>query len=152
MKRHKSLIALSHDHHHGLMLAQLIKKNAPAYKGLPTDLKGKVKYTLEAWEKELKLHFHNEENILFPFIKEADSEIDKLIIEIVAEHIEIKALVDKLEKTDNEEEILNELGYKLEAHIRKEERQLFPLVESIFAMKLDDLVGKIISIKESCDT
>ena len=46
MKRHKALIPLSHDHHLLLLLAQLIKKNAPDYKGLPKDLKEKLSIQL----------------------------------------------------------------------------------------------------------
>lgn len=67
MKRHKCLVALSHDHHHGLMLAQLIKKGAPEYKDLPKDLYSKIKYTKNSWENELKLHFENEEKNTIPF-------------------------------------------------------------------------------------
>ena len=152
MKRHKSLIALSHDHHHGLLLAQLIKKGAPNYNGMPTDLLGKINYTKESWENELKLHFANEENILFPFVKNRDPEIDRLLIEIVAEHIKIKSLVEKLDNLNNIEETLNKLGIMLETHIRKEERQLFPLIESVFKIDLDELEGKIISVKGSTKT
>ena len=61
MKRHKALIPLSHDHHHGLLLPQLIKKNAPDYKGLPKDLEGKINYTLETYNSSLKNHFDDEE-------------------------------------------------------------------------------------------
>ncbi|MCB9249641.1 MAG: hemerythrin domain-containing protein [Ignavibacteriales bacterium] len=96
MKRHKSIIALSHDHHHGLMLAQLIKKNAPEYKGLPSDLIGKVNHVKDSWEKELKLHFENEENILFPFVKGKDEELDTLIEDILEEHRLIESLVKKI--------------------------------------------------------
>lgn len=53
MKRHKALIPLSHDHHHGLLLAQLVKKNVPDYKGLHKNLEGKIKYILSAIEKKL---------------------------------------------------------------------------------------------------
>lgn len=150
MKRHKSLIALSHDHHHGLRLAQLIKKGAPEYKDLPIDLNGKIKYTIESWDNELRLHFANEENILFPFVKNREPKIDQLLNEIISEHIEIKYLVEELAESSKKEDVLNRLGFKLEAHIRKEERELFPLIESVFKMELDKLEGEIISIKDSC--
>lgn len=151
MKRHQSLIALSHDHHQGLMLAQLIKKGAPEYKGLPSDLAGKVAYTKESWEKELKLHFENEENILFPFLKGKEESIDRLIDEILAEHIQINKLIMSLDKKNNHEEILDELGNLIEQHIRKEERQLFQKIQSIFGSELNGLNDKIISVKKSCN-
>ena len=152
MKRHPSLIALSHDHHHGLMLAQLIKKGAPEYKGLPTDIIGKVKYAKEAWEKELKLHFKNEEEILFPFVKNKDVDLDKLIEGILKEHKQIKSLVKNLDTSENKEEVLNDLGTLLEKHIRKEERQVFKMIQLLFEDELNELEGKIISVKDSCST
>ena len=151
MKRNKSLIALSHDHHHGLILAQLIKKGAPEYKGLPTDLIGKVNHVKESWQKELKLHFENEENILFPFVKGKNDEIDRLIEEILEEHKIIKSLVDKLDIDADVESTLDQLGNALEQHIRKEERILFVKIQTVLGIELDKLEGKIIAVKDSCN-
>ncbi len=150
MKRHKSIIALSHDHHHGLMLAQLIKKDAPEYKGLPTDLIGKVNHVKESWENELKLHFENEENILFPFAKGKDKEIDNLIDEILDEHKLIETLVKSLDTTTDIESTLDQLGKALESHIRKEERELFQKIQLSFGEELNKLEGKIIAVKDDC--
>jgi hypothetical protein len=36
MKRHEALIPLSRDHHGTLILARLLRSDAPPYKGLPT--------------------------------------------------------------------------------------------------------------------
>lgn len=150
MKRHKSIIALSHDHHHGLMLAQLIKKDAPEYKGLPTDLIGKVNHVKESWENELKLHFENEENILFPFAKGKDKEIDNLIDEILDEHKQIETLVKSLDTKTDIESTLDQLGKALESHIRKEERELFQKIQLSFGEELNKLEGKIIAVKDDC--
>lgn len=150
MKRHKSLIPLSHDHHHGLMMAQLIKKGAPEYKGLPVDLAGKIKFVKHSWETELKLHFENEEKILFPFVKGKNEEIDKLIDEILDEHIKIKNLILELDSTNNYETVLNNLGLLLEQHIRKEERKLFTMIQTHFNDDLTELEGKILAVKNSC--
>ena len=38
MKRHPSLAPYSSDHHRILVVAQLLKKSSPAYRGLPTDV------------------------------------------------------------------------------------------------------------------
>jgi iron-sulfur cluster repair protein YtfE (RIC family) len=150
MKRHKSIIALSHDHHHGLMLAQLIKKDAPEYKGLPTDLIGKVSHVKESWEKELKLHFDNEENILFPFVKGKNEEIDVLIDEILEEHNLIESLIKKLDSHSDVESTLDQLGKTLESHIRKEERELFQKIQILLGEELNKLEGKIIAVKDNC--
>lgn len=151
MKRHNSLINLSHDHHHGLLLAQLIKKNAPVYKDLPNNTEGKVKHVINSWENELKFHFENEEKILFPAIVGKNKEIDDLVEEILSEHKLIKNLVLGLEKADNTVSLLNELGLMLENHIRKEERQLFQLIQTHFPKELDNLDGKIPPAKNSCN-
>lgn len=152
MKRDKSLIPLSQDHHNGLMLAQLIKKDAPVYKGLPTDSTGKVKYAIEKWKSELIPHFNNEEKILFPFVRGRDKEIDKLIDEILREHKILNELFELLESESSVENTLNEIGILLENHIRKEERELFQLIQKVFGDKLKKLEGKIFQVKQMCKT
>jgi len=145
MKRHKSLYSLSHDHHHGLILAQLIKKNAPKYKNLPNTIDGKVEYTVNFYNVELKKHFRQEEEILFPAVKGKDKKISSLIDEIISEHRKIETLVDSLKEKENQTEILDELGYLLESHIRKEERNLFSEIEKLLS---DDELMKISKVME----
>jgi hemerythrin superfamily protein len=133
MKRHKALIPLSHDHHHGLLLAQLIKKNAPDYKGLPKDLQGKINYTLEIYNSSLINHFDDEEKILFPFVVGKDGKLDYLIDEIIGEHRLLENLITELPTSKNQTILLDEIGRILESHIRKEERVLFPKVKKILS-------------------
>ena len=54
MKRHEALAPLSRDHHEALILSQLLKKDSPAYKGLPVTVEGKVNYAVGFFEKNLK--------------------------------------------------------------------------------------------------
>lgn len=150
MKRHNSLIPLSQDHHHGLMLAQLIKRGAPEYKGLPSDIEGKVKYAKESWENELRTHFSNEENILFPSVKGKNIEINELIDDLLTEHREIEKKITELEVNNESEEKLHDLGEKLENHIRKEERILFQQLQLSCYNELEQLTGKILPAKNDC--
>lgn len=129
MKRHKSLIFISHDHYHGLQLAQLIKKNAPAYKNLPNDLEGKKSYTLNFYENDLLHHFYLEENIILPAVKGRNKEIDKLFDEMILEHKNIIKLIEALKKNIDVENNLNEIGILLQNHIRKEEQILFEKIQ-----------------------
>jgi iron-sulfur cluster repair protein YtfE (RIC family) len=129
IKRHKALQPLSRDHHQGLILAQLIKRNAPEYKGLPTSIEGKKEHTISFFENELKKHFMDEENILFAYSANKNDELDTLIEEILIEHREINHLVDKILSSSQPENLLDELGHKLESHIRKEEREVFVKIE-----------------------
>jgi iron-sulfur cluster repair protein YtfE (RIC family) len=148
MKRHKSLIALSQDHHRGLLLSMLIKRDAPDYNGFPNDTDGKIEYTINAWESELKQHFRNEEEILFPFVSGRDESLDIMINEILIEHKEIENRVKQLKNAKEPEEILYDLGDLLEHHIRREERELFELIQHVFSDdELKILVNKIEPVK-----
>lgn len=129
MKRHKSLIFISHDHYHGLQLAQLIKKNAPKSKNLPNDIEGKKNYTLSFYENDLLHHFYLEENIILPAVKGRDKEIDKLFEEIIIEHKNIENAIESLKENINVEDKLDEIGILLQNHIRKEEQILFEKIQ-----------------------
>ncbi|GMR25627.1 MAG: hypothetical protein BMS9Abin39_0938 [Ignavibacteria bacterium] len=131
MERHRALHSLSHDHHHGLILAQLIKKGSPHYKNLPDTTDGKKDYSIRFYNDELIKHFEDEEKILFPFVNGKSVEIDNLIEEIITEHKKIKQLVNQLDSDEDAENTLDELGSLLESHIRKEERNLFMKIQAI---------------------
>jgi iron-sulfur cluster repair protein YtfE (RIC family) len=144
MQRHNCIIKLSRDHHQGLILAQLIKKNAPSYSNLPNTPEGKIEYTLNAYKTDLLPHFQKEEEILFPFINGKNKKIDQLINNLLGEHKKISGLVNKLgNESNNKKEILDELGNLLTIHIRKEERELFAIVQDILSeeelIKLENL-------------
>jgi len=131
IKRDKALHILSHDHHHGLILAQLIKKGSPQYKNLPNTTEGKKDYSIKFYYDELIKHFTDEEKILFPVVNGKDDGIDELIEEIKTEHKNIKQLINWLESDEDVENTLDQLGNMLESHIRKEERVLFMKIQEI---------------------
>ncbi len=131
IKRHKALHILSHDHHHKLILAQLIKKGNPQYKNLPDTTEGKKDYSIRFYKDELIKHFEDEEKILFPVVNGKDDEINNLVEEIIIEHKKIKQLINRLESDEDVENTLDELGRILESHIRKEERNLFIRIQAI---------------------
>jgi iron-sulfur cluster repair protein YtfE (RIC family) len=128
MKRHESLAPLSREHHEALILAQILKKNAPAYKGLPQTLPGKVKYALVFFNNHLKKHFQQEEQMLNK-VKHCDTRIAEITREIIAEHEQLTLLFNNLHDELNVEATMDTLGHALDAHIRKEERVLFPLIQ-----------------------
>jgi iron-sulfur cluster repair protein YtfE (RIC family) len=135
MKRHESLVPLSREHHGALILAQLIKRNAPLYKGLPETIADKKIYALNYFKAELKSHFKKEEAMLKK-IKAAEPALVKLADEIVAEHQILSNLFLSLKNAFDPQAILNEIGNELDAHIRKEERVLFPLIQKLCPEKL----------------
>ena len=117
MKRHESLAPLSREHHGALILAQLIKRNAPVYKNLPTTIVDKVEYSIHFFNNELKGHFKKEELLLHE-VKEIHPSIATIADEILAEHILLKGLFRSLKDAYDPEAVLNELGNELDARHR----------------------------------
>jgi hemerythrin-like domain-containing protein len=128
MKRHEAIAPLSRDHHGTLILAQLLKKNAPVYKGLPDQPGDKVRYALVQFESHIQQHFQLEETMLEK-VKHSHPAIATLADEIKKEHHELAALFQSLATANDLEMMMNELAVKLEDHIRKEERVLFPMLQ-----------------------
>lgn len=128
MKRIEALAPLSREHHDSLILAQLLKKGAPAYKDMPADEEGKISYARQQFEREIKTHFEKEE-LMLDKVKDCNEAISRLADEIRNEHKELAALFLSLDSEMNRVERMDELGRVLEDHIRKEERVLFPLLQ-----------------------
>ena len=128
MKRHEAIAPLSRDHHGSLILAQLLKKNAPAYPGLPDTTADKAKYAQELFKNSIKKHFKQEEAML-DLAKDSDNEINTLAVEIKTEHRQLTALFKSLDTVTDLKSTMDTLAIALEKHIRKEERILFPLLQ-----------------------
>ncbi len=128
MKRHEALAPLSRDHHATLILAQLMKENAPLYNGLPDNVKDKARYATEQFETHIRQHFQLEETILGK-VKHIHPSIKILAEVIEAEHRVLTHLFKSLADTNDPVITMNELAVKLTDHIRKEERVLFPLLQ-----------------------
>jgi hemoglobin len=141
MKRHASLQPLSREHHEALLLAQLLKKDAPVYKGLPVNTKEKIAYACDLFERNIARHFIEEEEIirLSDNLDEALSEINR---EILNEHLELKNLFALL-AFDTEPALLDLLAGKLESHIRKEERVWYPMLQQFCDEKLLAKIGAL---------
>ena len=145
MKRNPALYTLSHDHHQGLILAQQLKKGAPQYKGMPSTLEDKKEYTLSFYKTELVKHFRDEEEILFPAVKNKNDELDRKIAEIISEHRKMESLIKNLEEIDQLQNLLDELGWLLEKHIRKEERDVFMEIENVLTEEELQVISEEIS-------
>lgn len=144
MKRHPALIPISREHHDSLILARLLQKDAPPYKGLPLDVEGKAVYALDFYKNKLISHFIAEEKIL-PLVKGLNLEIDVLISEILEEHNRFRSSFNAINKQNNMADHLDKLGKDLELHIRKEERQLFPLIQENCSEQVLNTIERILS-------
>ena len=139
MKRHPALIPLSREHHGALILARLLQKDAPVYKGLPTDIQGKAEYAFKFYQEELVKHFEDEERVL-KLVTGVESNLDLMIETIYSEHQELHKLFQSIDNHPDLISHLDQIGKTLETHVRKEERELFPLMQETCN---DDLMIKV---------
>jgi hypothetical protein len=130
MKRHEALQPLSRDHHETLILAQLLKKGAPKYRGLPEDREGKIIYARSLFNEKILAHFESEESIINKLIDLKSDTLNDLGEIVKTDHKELRQMFANLHQ-DSTEEDLDVLGKKLEAHVRMEERIYFPKVEEL---------------------
>ena len=132
-RRHDGLIPLTHDHHHALAQTRRLKNAA---KGDGHDLLGQSRAFLDFFHDETLNHFREEEEIVFPLAVE-DGRARELLARALMEHLQIHALVSRLEveigKSRVAAESASELATALEAHIRFEEGKVFPLLEEVVA-------------------
>jgi hemerythrin-like domain-containing protein len=132
MKRHRTLVPLSHDHHHALVEARRLRRAAED-PGSSTTASAFLRF----FASETVGHFRAEEELLFPTVVDFP-EAREPIVQALLEHQRIRAraalLRDRLDGQRALAETMRELGELLEAHVRHEERRLFPLIENL----LDD--------------
>lgn len=129
--RHRSLILLSHDHHHGLALALRCRKQALGQlKPLGVEgLRQRASEFREFFSQNLVNHFRAEEEVLFPQLGSRVPESEEIIDLLVREHDQIRSALPNLEAETGLSKLIFDLGDLLERHIRREERQLFSLFE-----------------------
>lgn len=136
MKRHRSLVALSHDHHHALVEARRLRR-AAASDEEPSAAAAAFRRFFAAATVP---HFREEEETLFPLLVDAE-EARPLLVEALLDHQRLHALAAALDRAGDVRRSMLELGERLEAHVRLEERELFPLIERLAPAELDGLVG-----------
>ncbi len=129
----KNLFSIAHDHFHGLMLAQMIKRGSTTSDVMPVTLEGKAKYTVRFFEQELENHFYLEEHVLQPEVKGISPEIDAIFAKLVKEHNNIRKLAKDLKIEEDLEDKLDLFGRMLEEHITTEEKILFPKIQEVLS-------------------
>lgn len=121
MQRSQPLIPLSHDHHHGLVVSRRIGEGLK--RGIePARMAAYLRYF---WDSDLKRHFVEEEDIIFPLLA-AD---DTMVLRAKEEHIQLRDYIAALRSNAQDLDKLASFAKGLEAHIRFEERELFPHIE-----------------------
>lgn len=123
MKRCDGLAPLSREHHAALVLAKTL---TAAHSGRGAD-DGLLAAVLLRFDRELEPHFRVEEQALLPLLKAA-GEIE-LVARTLREHTDLRDLIRRIRARD--EACLHPFGAKLDAHVRFEERALFPVAQVV---------------------
>jgi hemerythrin-like domain-containing protein len=135
MKRAEALAELSRDHHHGLVVAQCLRR---ADASTAADARATFR---TYWMDEGHAHFRIEEDVLLPAMARRHPHDAPEIVRVLVEHVDLRRRAADLELVaDPPVEDLHALGDRLSAHIRHEERVLFPMIEASFSdAELSDL-------------
>lgn len=127
MKRHASLQGLSRDHYQALVLARALAAGTPAGEdGVTRSLDVVAPEVRERFERELQPHFLLEERELVPLCLCADGELPRLGRSLLDQHAALRAGFREEPQSDG----FAALGRALTAHVRFEERELFPSLEA----------------------
>lgn len=123
MKRLDCLGDLSRDHHTALSLALRARRAAA---GGDTEVAAMAAKVRERFAAELEPHFREEERWLLPALAEMGQQA--LVERTLADHAELARLVEELAAPTAE--TLQAFADGLTAHVRFEERELFPAAEA----------------------
>jgi iron-sulfur cluster repair protein YtfE (RIC family) len=132
MRRHESLMPLTHDHHHALAQARRLREAAGE------DDAGRARQTREFvdfFASETVEHFREEEEVIFPLVVE-EPDGEPVLARLLIEHVRIHMLVTLL-RSDSDDggaprpDLMTRVAALLEEHIRTEEKVLFPMIQEL---------------------
>jgi hemerythrin-like domain-containing protein len=126
VKRSARMASLSRDHHEALVVAQQLRRATDA-----TAAEARTAF-LTYWSRHGRLHFRLEEEVLFPAYAGHGDPHDPVVLQALGEHAMIRHRADALAAaTSADPGALALLGDALAAHVRLEEREVFPLIERV---------------------
>jgi len=116
LKRSEQLTPLSREHHDALLFIWKIKKGLKNH----TPINIIIDYIRWFWENNLQNHFELEEKLLLPPLPTND----EFAMRLEQEHRTLRHFIDEMDENS-----IGVFADTLDAHIRFEERQLFPHLE-----------------------
>jgi hemerythrin-like domain-containing protein len=128
MKRDPALSELSRDHHQALFAAMRMKRASAE------DMREVRELVLAFWSGHGAEHFRIEEEVLLPGFAAAGDPTDEAVARVLTDHVWIRERMERLRDDELDLVAIKGLGERLDAHVRHEERVLFPLIENV----LDD--------------
>ncbi len=120
LERHALLRSVSHEHHEALVFCWRLRK-ALEHGADPTEQMGPA---VDFYHRRLLPHFAIEEEVVFPVLGALDPQVKRAI----AEHRRLTRLF--LSKGDPLS-TLSRIEDELQAHVRFEERLLFPRIQAV---------------------
>jgi len=123
VKRHPALRDLSDDHHGALVLGRRLSRWSVGTEPLDA-LAAEVRRT---FARELEPHFGVEERVLLPALEAAG--LEALVRRTLEDHAALRALAAGAWTPETPAAF----GDRLTAHVRFEERELFPRAEAVLA-------------------
>ena len=143
MKRCEQLHKLSKEHHSSLVMAKRIARVAE--EGDEAELLKAMSRVQAYYNDELELHFQHEEQTIFTIIFQQYKEHVEIATTLLKEHGYIRRLVQRLTPETARKE-LADFALVLKNHTRLEERELFPVVQDLFADEQLDAVLNFVPI------
>ena len=125
MKRSPTLQPLSREHHTALSLAKACERAVQS--GDAARVGQACQRAIREFSHELERHFRIEECSLLPLLHSLETE--PLVQRTLEDHRQLRALLDGLRR--NDAEALSSFAACLIAHVRFEERALFPALERV---------------------
>jgi len=139
VKRSAALTPLSREHQHALALALALTR------ATDDDAAGLSRRAAAFWQDESGPHFEQEETVLLPVLARHAGDDDTDISRVQAEHADLRGRFARLAASAGRPADLHELGRRLTDHVRFEERELFPRIESLLGEEELARVGRLLS-------
>jgi hemerythrin-like domain-containing protein len=144
MLRDRALVPLSQQHHNGLALCVLTDRSLQADDS-PDNAARLAARALDRYDLEIANHFAVEEEVVFPLIERELGEYP-ILDELIAEHRHVERVVEQL-RLAPEAATLRELTSVLRSHIRREESDLFEVIQQRLSRKVLDAMGAEVDTK-----
>jgi hemerythrin-like domain-containing protein len=140
MKRSPELAPLSRDHHQALVVAQQLRR------ATDTTVDRVREAFLSFWDGQGRVHFRVEEEVLLPAYAAHGDPYEPVVARVLCDHVLIRKLAAEA-AGGGSVELMHDLGTRLNAHVRLEERELFPMIES--ALPSDELIALGVALDEA---
>lgn len=130
MKRDATLVPLSRDHHHALVLARALRDPATAKRaGLPVEPEALIAHVRRRFVVDLEPHFRAEERALVPQCR-GSGVLEAHALRVERDHESLRDIVASLAAGPALSGHLDAFARQLEDHVHFEEREWFPALEA----------------------